>query len=249
MQTIDDSICVVVPVYNAAATLRDLVRQLTEALNSFTSWRIVLVDDKSLDASADIIRELCHANSRIVGILLAANAGQQCAVFCGLGFCDANYAVIIDDDLEQSPKDIILLYDEILKGYDVVYGVSRATVQKGHFRRIGSALRDRLFDAITKKPKDKKVCSFRIMNRATVDNVLRADTKFVYISMEILRHTHNIQNIPVAYNASAPSGYGLLHLMVLLLKIYIYYAPRTVLKRLRKKGACCSIKEIIKDVL
>ena len=247
MRTIDNSICVVVPVYNAASTLRDLVHQLTEALNAFTSWQIVLVNDGSTDESADIIHDLCRTDSHIIGVLLDTNVGQQCALFCGLGFSDANYTVIIDDDLEQSPKDILALYDEIIKGYDVVYGVSSSSGQKGIFRHFGSALRDRLFDAITGKPKDKKVCSFRIMNRATVGNVLRADTRFIYISMEILRHTHNIQSIPVVYNASSPSGYGLFHLMALLLKIYVYYAPRKILKPLRKKGVCHHIKEIIKD--
>jgi len=247
MRTIDDSICVVVPVYNAADTLRDLTTQLAETLDTFSSWQIVLVNDQSTDNSADIIRDLCHSDNRITGIVLDVNAGQQCAVFCGIRFSTANYTVIIDDDLEQSPKDILALYDEIIKGYDVVYGVSNAVSQKGLFRHFGSALRDRLFDAVTGKPKDKKVCSFRIMNRATIENVLRADTRFVYISMEILRHTHNIQNIPVAYNASAPSGFSLLRLMALLLKIYIYYAPRRVLKRLRKKGVCYKIKNIIRN--
>jgi undecaprenyl-phosphate 4-deoxy-4-formamido-L-arabinose transferase len=190
---------------------------------------------------------LCKTDRRITGVLLDANAGQQCAVFCGLRFSNANYTVIIDDDLEQSPKDILALYGEITKGYDVVYGVSHTAGQKGLFRRFGSALRDRLFDAVTGKPKDKKVCSFRIMNRATVDNVLRAETRFVYISMEILRHTRNIQNITVQYHASAPSGYGLLRLMALLLKIYIYYAPHKILMPLRKKGVCYKIKDIIKD--
>lgn len=247
MRTIDHSICVVVPVYNAAATLRALAAQLTAALDAFTSWQIVLVDDGSTDDSAHIIRDLCQNDSRITGVLLASNAGQQCAIFCGLGFSDADYTVIIDDDGEQSPNDILALYDEISKDYDVVYGVSRHAVQKGLLRRLGSALRDRLFDAVTGKPKDKNVCSFRIMNRATAAHVLRADTKFVYISMEILRYTHNIGNIAVPYNESTRSGYGLFHLMALLLKIYVYYAPRRVLKCLRKKGVCYHIKEIIKD--
>ena len=245
MPKITNSVCAVVPVYNAAHTLRSLTAQLTEVLDAFYTWQIVLVDDCSTDESADIIRELCSGDGRITGVLLAENAGQQSAVFCGLGFSDCDYAVIIDDDLEQPPRDIMALYNEITKGYDVVYGLNAAPPKKGALRRFGSAMRDGLFYAVTHLPRDKKVCAFRILNSATVNHVLLADTQFVYISMEILRHTQKIGNIYVPYNDAAPSGYGLLRLMRLLIKMYVYYAPRTMFKRCRKKGPCYRIKKTL----
>ena len=243
---IDSSICAVVPVYNSASTLTILTAKLQDALSRFRSYRIVFVDDDSSDNSAAVIKELCAAHQHIIGIMLDQNYGQQSAVFCGLSYADTDYTVIIDDDLEQDPADIITLYDAMQKGYDAVYGINAHSAQKGIFRGIGSRLRDRLFQRITNIPQGVKVCSFRILNRKTSDNILKADTRFVYISLELLKYTSNIGNVAVRYNTPVQSHYNALKLMRLLVKMYVYYAPATVFKRFRKKGPCYNIKEIVR---
>jgi undecaprenyl-phosphate 4-deoxy-4-formamido-L-arabinose transferase len=126
----------------------------------------------------------------------------------------------------------------------VVYGVSAA--EKGAIRNLGSRLRDNLFDRITDKPKRIRVCSFRIINRATVEKVVNANTRFVYISLEILKHTSRIGNISVRTGRRAPSGYHLLKLIRLLLRMYVYYTPCRLYKRLRKHGACYEIGEALR---
>ncbi len=236
-----DSLCVVVPVYNAESTLESLVERLQKVLSGFASSQIVLVDDGSTDGSVDRLRALYSRYDNVTVVFLRKNYGQQSALLCGIRECHCDFAAIIDDDLEQAPEDILLLYDEIREGYDVVYGVGVA--DRSAFRSFGSRLRDRLFDRITDKPKEMKVCSFRIMNRATVEKVARADTRFVYISLELLKHTNRIGNITVRVGDRAPSGYRPLRLMRLLIQMYIYYAPCRLLRLLRGHGACYEVGE------
>jgi len=236
-----DSLCIVVPVYNAENSLEPLVERLQKVLSGFATWQIVLVNDGSTDGSADKLRKLYSRYDNLTAIFLQKNYGQQSALLCGLRECRCNYAAIIDDDLEQDPEDIPLLYDELQKGYDVVYGVGAA--ERGAFRGFGSRLRDRLFDHITNKPREMKVCSFRIMNRATVEKVTQADTRFVYISLEILKHTNRIGNVSVRAGERAPSGYRPLRLMRLLMQMYIYYAPCRLLRPVRRHGACYEVGE------
>jgi undecaprenyl-phosphate 4-deoxy-4-formamido-L-arabinose transferase len=239
-----DSLCVVVPVYNAEHTLEPLVERLQEVLGDFRASQIVLVDDGSTDRSADKLHALFHRYDNVTVIMLRKNYGQQSALLCGLRECRCDYAAIIDDDLEQNPEDILVLYDAIRKGADVVYGVGAA--ERGAFRSFGSWLRDQLFDRITDKPENMKVCSFRIMNRATVEQVTKAYTKFVYISLEILKHTTQIANISVRTGERAPSGYRPLRLMRLLFWMYVYYAPCKLLKPFRQHGACYEIGEALR---
>ena len=239
-----DSLCVVVPVYNAERTLEPLVEQLQEVLRGFAASQIVLVDDGSTDGSADKLRALYRRYDNVMAIFLRRNFGQQSALLCGLRECRCDYAVIIDDDLEQNPRDIPALYEAIRKGYDVVYGVGAA--ERGAFRSLGSRLRDRLFDRITNKPECVRVCSFRIIGRTTVNNIVNADTRFVYISLEILKHTNRIGNVAVSTGESAPSGYRPLRLMQLLMRMYIYYAPCRLLKPLRRCGTCYEIHETLR---
>lgn len=243
MQSIDSSICAVVPVYNAEKTLAELVLKLEEVLSRFKDSRIVLVDDGSGDGSAGIMDSLCNDYENITAVRLTKNFGQQSALLCGLKFSQGDYTVIIDDDLEQEPADIITLYEEMLKGYDVVYGVSSGRAEKGLFRRLGSAARDLLFGGITHKPKGVKVCSFRIMSRALVESVLKADTRFVYISLEIFKAAAKARSVEVRYNPSVRSGYRPLALIKLLLKMIVYYAPGP-LKVFRREGVCYQIKEV-----
>lgn len=237
--------CAVVPVYNAEDTLDELVARLDAALRAFETYSIVLVDDGSADRSAARIRELCKEYPQVTGILLGGNFGQQSAVLCGLRHAEGSCVAILDDDLEQAPEDILLLYDELQKGYDVVYGTAKCR-EKGAFRGFGSRLRDALFDRITQKPKEVRVCSFRVMTRELAEKISRADTCFVYISMETFLHTKNAKSVEVSYARSRRSGYRASRLIALLCKMYVYYAPKTALKFLRRSGASYTIKEVIR---
>lgn len=242
----NDSICAVVPVYNAQATLHELASKLTHVLSPFKTYRIVLVDDCSTDQSYRIIKELCATDAHIIGIRLKENSGQQSAVFCGLSHSEQDYTVIIDDDMEQEPADILTLYDEIQKGYDAVYGICGAKT-KGAFRTVGSKMRDVLFDLITDKPKDKKVGSFRILNKQTVYKIVLAETRFVYVSLEMLKYTNRIGNVEVRQRTADTSSYKPSKLIKLLLRMFVYYAPGRFWERFRAKGCCYTIDELVKD--
>lgn len=238
------SVCAAVPVYNAGATLFELVERLERTLSRFAEYSILLVDDGSKDGSAELIERLCKTRPHVAGILLDGNFGQQSALLCALRHASADYTVILDDDLEQDPELILTLYGEMQRGYDAVYGPPES-LAKGAFRGIGSRLRDRLFDRITDKPADVRVCSFRMMNRETVERIARADTRFVYISLELFKYTRNVTSVEVPYGVSARSGYSAPRLIALLINMYVYYAPHTVCKFLRKTGPCYKIKGTI----
>lgn len=238
----EDSICVVVPVYNAEKTLEKLTMELADVLAQFSKYSVVFVDDMSTDSSFKIIKRLRQNNRSITAIRLKRNCGQQSAILCGLRHSDADYTVIMDDDLENAPKDILKLYESAKQGFDVVYGISRAQ-GKGAVRGLGSWVRETAITRLSRKPKDKKVCSFRIMTRDVVSRVTDADTNFVYISLEILKHTKNIENIEVDYSQSHRSGYNVAKLFVLLLKMYVYYG--SLLKVFRKKGNCFETAEVL----
>ena len=156
---IKDSICVVIPVYNAQRTLEELTEKLMCVLSQFSSYKIVFVDDASTDRSFETLRKLKESNDNITAIKLKENAGQQAAILCGLRQSECDYTVIMDDDLENDPGDIMKLYERITQGPDVVYGVC-AQPTKGALRSFGSGFRQALITSLSGKPKQMKVCSF-----------------------------------------------------------------------------------------
>jgi glycosyltransferase involved in cell wall biosynthesis len=239
MQMKDAGISVVVPVYNSENTLPELVRRLEEVLSAFREYEIILVDDLSRDKSWEVIKELAKSGKSVIGVNLRENSGQQCAILCSLRHALFEYTVIIDDDLEQSPEDIIALYNKMQQGYDAVYGIPRYSGA----RSAGSHMRDVLFNALTDIPKGIKVSSFRMMNEKTREAVISADTRFVYISMEILKHTNNIANVDIKSGPKAASNYSFSKLLKLYANIFKTYCKCPLFKKAKAKGQCYEISK------
>lgn len=117
------SVSVIVPVYNSAATVVPLVDELSEALRILVdTFEIILVDDRSTDASWAQIASLALDRTAVRGIRLTRNVGEQHAVLCGIQAARYSVSVTIDDDLQQPPAEISRLLAEIERGADLVYG-------------------------------------------------------------------------------------------------------------------------------
>jgi glycosyltransferase involved in cell wall biosynthesis len=117
---------VVVPVYNEAATVQELVRRvLTAPLPQGVYLEIVCVDDCSTDGSAEKLQELnrLHPGADIRVIRKPRNKGKGAALRDGFAASTGDILLVQDADLEYDPEDYSKLLDPILAGRaDVVYG-------------------------------------------------------------------------------------------------------------------------------
>ena len=113
-------ISVVIPVYNSQECVQEISRQIADALKDF-DYEQIMVNDCSKDSSWEEIIKVCQSNKNVIGISLRKNAGQDSAILAGLNYAKGNFVVIMDDDLQHSPYDILKLYDEAKKGFDVCY--------------------------------------------------------------------------------------------------------------------------------
>ena len=110
---------VVMPVYNEAPTLRQLVERV-EATG--VPCEIVAVDDASTDATPQILSELAAAG-RLRVFRHDTNRGKGAAIRTGLKEVRGNVVIIQDADLEYNPQEYGLLLAPILENRaDVVYG-------------------------------------------------------------------------------------------------------------------------------
>jgi glycosyltransferase involved in cell wall biosynthesis len=131
-------VSVVVPVYNSAATLKELVPRLDDALTPIAGeYEVILVNDGSRDSSWRTILELAVNRPWIRAINLMRNYGQHNAVLCGIRAAQYAVVVTLDDDLQNPPEEIPKLLDKLAEGYDVVYGTSEKEWQ-GFWRLLAS---------------------------------------------------------------------------------------------------------------
>jgi glycosyltransferase involved in cell wall biosynthesis len=112
-------IAFLVPAYNEAATIGDVLERI-DALG--IDRQIVVVDDGSSDDTAAIVRAYAAQHDDVL-LLEKPNGGKGSALRHGIPHLDADVVVIQDADLEYDPAEVPHLVAPIEAGVaDVVYG-------------------------------------------------------------------------------------------------------------------------------
>ena len=118
---------VVVPVYNEAATLGEIVRKL---LSVPCLLEIIIVDDCSTDGTGAVACELSRLHSQVRLVRHERNAGKTAALKSGFALTKGQIVIVQDADLEYDPDEIYGVIRPILEGHaDVVFG-SRFLVRR-----------------------------------------------------------------------------------------------------------------------
>lgn len=113
---------VIMPVYNEAATLEEIVRRV-RAVEISLERQIVLIDDHSTDGSQQIAERLAAEHPEITLIRHEKNQGKGAALRSGLQAADGDIVLIQDADLEYDPAEYPRLLQPILDGKaDAVFG-------------------------------------------------------------------------------------------------------------------------------
>jgi glycosyltransferase involved in cell wall biosynthesis len=117
---------IVIPVYNEAATVQEIVRRVVSApLPPGVGREVILVDDCSTDGTAAVIDELpaLFPNAGIRVAHKPANQGKGAALRDGFQLAGGDVVLVQDADLEYDPADYMKLLEPIVQGRaDVVYG-------------------------------------------------------------------------------------------------------------------------------
>jgi undecaprenyl-phosphate 4-deoxy-4-formamido-L-arabinose transferase len=187
---------IIIPVYNSSAILTELHRQLKAALSGKYSYEIIFVNDGSLDDSWSRIRTLCSSEPFIIAANLRKNSGQDNALIAGLRISKGEYVVIMDDDLQHSPSDIPALLEACRKGLDVCYA-SFDSKKHSRIKNIGSDINGKVATVLASKPKDIYLSPFKIINKATVQELVKFPGPYPYIDGIILSITSNIGQVAV----------------------------------------------------
>lgn len=155
------SVSVVVPVYNGASTLPELVRRLEPVLAEQSSeFEVILVDDGSKDASWTTTVELARKFRFVHGIGLMRNYGQHNALLCGVRAARYEVVVTMDDDLQNPPEEVPKLLAELERGFDVVYGTPEKE-QHGLLRDVASRVTKLALSSVLGAKVAPKVSAFR----------------------------------------------------------------------------------------
>ena len=223
--TISLQLSIVVPVYNSQDSLRLLVEGLNNELRDY-SFEIIFVNDCSADNSLAVLRELAQNNVHVLVVDLARNFGQHSAIMAGLRFASGELVVLMDDDLQHPPSEVLKLLRKLEEGdYDVVYG--RYLGKKHHwFRNLGSQFNDKMATLLIKKPSNLYFCSFKVMKAYIVVEIINYCGAYPYIDGLIFRSTTKIGSVEVEHKTRdiGASNYTLKKLVLLWLNMFTNFS-------------------------
>ena len=110
---------VVVPLYNEEGNAGELHKKIVNACREIGKpFEVIFVDDGSSDGTVKECRNL----SPLKLLEFRRNFGQTAAFDAGIKEAKGEIIITMDGDLQNDPKDIPLLLEEMQKGYDVVSG-------------------------------------------------------------------------------------------------------------------------------
>lgn len=117
---------IIIPIYNEEGNIDTLYKELTSTLKNI-KYNLLFIDDGSKDSSLEkLIHIYNRDNNHVKVISFSRNFGKESAMYAGLKASKAQYACIIDADMQQNPKYIIdmLNFIENNPEYDEIAMVS-----------------------------------------------------------------------------------------------------------------------------
>lgn len=142
------NISIVVPLYNEAESLPELVDWNRRVMDEHGfSYEIILVDDGSSDDSWAVIEQLQSQYSAVKGIKFRRNYGKSAALNVGFDLAQGDVVITMDADLQDSPDEIPELYRRITQEkFDLVSGW-----KKKRHDPISKTVPTKLFNSATRK--------------------------------------------------------------------------------------------------
>ena len=195
---------VVIPSYNEAATIEQLIAAVLRA--PYGDKEVIVVDDFSTDGTREILRaEIESKVSRV--IYQPFNQGKGAALRAGIRATTGDIVIIQDADLEYDPSEYPKIIQPIIDDKaDVVYG-SRFIGSEPHrvvyfWHRVGNGILTLLSNMLTNlNLTDMETC-YKAFRREIIQSIVIEENRFGFepeITAKMARKGVRIYEVGISY--------------------------------------------------
>ncbi len=196
----EDTLSVIMPVYNEASTLTRIVEAVLAVPNV---TELIVVDDNSKDSSFSLVKKM--QSKRISLIRHNRNKGKGAAIQTGLAAARGKYILIQDADLEYDPRDIPTLLQPVLEEKaTVVYG-SRFLgphTQMFYWHFLGNRFLNWVVNILFNSTLTDMETCYKLMPRSIMNDLNLKENDFRIepeITCKLLKRGEKIYEVPISY--------------------------------------------------
>ena len=177
------NLAVIVPCYNEELVIAESYRRTREVLEQLSvSTEIIYINDGSEDRTHAMLDEIAASDPHVKVIHFSRNFGPQAAVTAGINHCDADFAIILDADMQDPPE----LIPEILslrerEQANVVYCVRKSREGESFFKRLTAKAFYRMLNYMSEVSFPLDTGDFRLIDRKVMDQFNRFHERGKYI--------------------------------------------------------------------
>jgi glycosyltransferase involved in cell wall biosynthesis len=159
------------PAYNDSGTIASLVISALQAARRLTDdFEIIVVNDGSVDATAEIADELARTYPEVRVVHHPANRGYGGALRSGFAAATRELIFYTDGDAQYDPTEMTALWTAFNEGVDLVNGYKISRSDPLHRIVIGRVYHHTVKALFGLQVRDVD-CDFRLMRRAIFDRV------------------------------------------------------------------------------
>ena len=136
----DSQLTIIIPAYNEAASLPQLIHELLP-FAQLKNFKVIIVNDGSKDDTRAVLERSTTLSENISIINHKVNRGYGGALKSGINKARTQYCITIDADGQHSLSDIDRLLNTIKEtNADLVIGSRKGNSESGYYREFGKTI-------------------------------------------------------------------------------------------------------------
>lgn len=175
-------ISIIVPCFNEEEAIPLFHKEISKVADKMpVDFEFIFIDDGSKDKTLDVIKKIRTKDKRVRFISFSRNFGKEAGMYAGLSATKGDYIAIMDVDMQDPPKMLITMYDEIKNSeYDCIALYTSSHKDYSFIRRFLTNKWYKFYTNIMKSNEKPGSRDFRLMTRQMVDTILSMKEKNRY---------------------------------------------------------------------